>query len=74
MTVNEFLMIQISKIINYRMNRMKKKIDDEFYLFIYFFLLTTPIKNGLPASPNACAISNWKPSAVERLVGITTYY
>lgn len=33
-----------------------------------------PIMYGLPASPNACEIRIWKASAVDRLVGITTYW
>lgn len=35
--------------------------------------LTKPIKYGLPASPKACEINIWKASAVDRLVGKTTY-
>lgn len=36
--------------------------------------LTKPIKYGLPASPSACDMRIWKASAVDRLVGITTYW
>lgn len=38
------------------------------------FQLTTPIRYGLPASPNACDMRIWKASAVDRLFGITTYW
>jgi hypothetical protein len=37
-------------------------------------ILTTPIKYGLPASPNACDNKICTDSAAERLVGITQYW
>mgnify|MGYP007007722664 CR=1 FL=1 len=43
------------------------------YKQINILILTTPIRYGLPASPKACDKSNWKPSAVDLLIGIITY-
>ena len=37
-------------------------------------LLTEPMRYGLPASPSRWESTIWKASAVERRVGITTYW